>query len=102
MQQSVLPVGKIAQVKKTTFDAATLHEQPKLAAESGMVDDGSGKKEIFRVENMELVPVPESLHGKFFAGDCFVINYSYLVGSAEHNILYYWLVSNEIINLYTN
>jgi len=88
-------VGKIAQVKKTTFDAATLHEQPKLAAESGMVDDGSGKKEIFRVENMELVPVPESLHGKFFAGDCFVINYSYLVGSAEHNILYYWLGSTS-------
>jgi hypothetical protein len=34
-----------------------LHEQPQLAAESGMVDDGKGAKEIFRVDKFDLLQV---------------------------------------------
>ena len=34
-----------------------MHEQPQMAAESGMVDDGKGAKEIFRVDNFDLLQV---------------------------------------------
>ncbi len=45
------------QTVQTKFDAKVLHEQPQLAAESGMVDDGKGAKEIFRVDRFDLLQV---------------------------------------------
>jgi hypothetical protein len=39
-----------------------LHEQPQLAAESGMVDDGKGAKEIFRVDKFDLLQVTIKKH----------------------------------------
>lgn len=85
-------VGRIAKVTQTKFDPSTLHENPKAAAKAGMVDDGSGTKEVYRIINKELSPVPHIDHGKFYAGDCYVINYGYKAGGTEQNIIYYWLV----------
>jgi len=31
---------------QTKFDATTLHNNPEVAKETGMVDDGSGKKKV--------------------------------------------------------
>ena len=45
------------QTVQTKFDAKLLHEHPQLAAESGMVDDGKGAKEIFRVDKFDLLQV---------------------------------------------
>ena len=52
-------------------------DNPKVSASTGMVDDGTGVKEVFRVEMFDLVEVPEEQHGVFFAGDCYVILYAY-------------------------
>ena len=84
----------MAKVVHTDFDAALLHEKPHLAADTGMVDDGSGKKEIFRVLDFDLVAVPTEDYGKFYAGDCYIIVYTYSVGGSERNIIYYWLVTS--------
>ena len=81
-----------AQTVQTKFDASTLHDQPKLAADSGMVDDGTGAKEIFRVDNFDLVQVPDADHGKFYSGDCYVILYAYNTGTQDRFIIYFWLV----------
>lgn len=88
-------VGRIAKVEKKLFDASTLHDQPKLAAETGMVDDGSGTKETYRIVDFKLSPVPPKECGKFFAGDCYIINYTYTAGGSERNIIYYWLGSTS-------
>ena len=53
----------MAKVVQTKFDAQTLHEQPAVAAESRMVDDGQGAKEVFRVDNFDLLQVREDLVG---------------------------------------
>ena len=47
--------------------------------------------QIWRIENLELVPVSESLHGSFFTGDAYVI-----LSTVEHRNcfsyhLHYWL-----------
>ena len=42
-----------------------------------MVDDGTGVKEVFRVEMFDLVTISEDNHGIFFSGDCYVILYAY-------------------------
>ena len=56
-----------------------------------MVDDGSGVKEVYRVEMFDLVSIPEDMHGVFFSGDCYVILYAYNDGKTDRYIIYYWL-----------
>ena len=85
-------VGRgIAKTVQTKFDAKTLHENPKVAANTGMVDDGSGVKEVYRVEMFDLVSIPEDMHGLFFSGDCYVVLYAYNDGKTDKYIIYYWL-----------
>ena len=85
-------VGKgIARTVQTRFDAQTLHDNPRIAATNGMVDDGTGVKEVFRVEMFDLISVPEENHGTFFAGDCYVILYAYHDGKKDNYIIYYWI-----------
>ena len=38
----------VAKTVQTKFDAATLHSNQAVAANTGMVDDGTGVKEVFR------------------------------------------------------
>lgn len=82
---------KIATTVQTKFDATTLHSKPELAAKTQMVDDGKGQKEVWRVKNFDLIPVPENQYGEFFMGDCYIVLYAYLEGTKEHYILYYWI-----------
>lgn len=42
--------NSIAKIKKVPFDAATLHGSAAMAAQHGMVDDGSGEKQVGRPE----------------------------------------------------
>jgi hypothetical protein len=96
--------GRIARTHSVTqkFDAMTMHEQTAVAAQMQMIDDGTtGKKLVWRVEEMALVPVPEESHGIFYDGDAYVVQYSYSPPgtNAERHILYFWLVtcSNKLI-----
>ncbi|XP_076846634.1 scinderin like a [Brachyhypopomus gauderio] len=83
-------MGQIAKVEQIPFDAATLHSNKVMAAQHGMVDDGSGKVQVWRVEGGDKVPVDPSTHGHFYGGDCYLILYSYHQGSREHHIIYTW------------
>ena len=60
-----------------------------------MVDDGSGVKEVFRVEMFDLVSIAEEDHGIFYSGDCYVILYAYHDGRTDRYIIYYWLGGNS-------
>ncbi|PAA62739.1 hypothetical protein BOX15_Mlig017793g1, partial [Macrostomum lignano] len=84
--------NRIAKTVQTQFDASTMHQSPKLAAQTRMVDDGSGKVQIWRIENMELVPQDRVLYGQFYGGDSYVIQYTYSVKEAggERYIVYFW------------
>ena len=64
-----------------------MHDNPKIAANNGMVDDGSGVKEVFRVEMFDLISVPEEDHGVFFSGDCYVILYAYDDGKKDNYLI---------------
>uniref|UniRef100_W5KH82 Macrophage-capping protein n=1 Tax=Astyanax mexicanus TaxID=7994 RepID=W5KH82_ASTMX len=68
-------IGKIAQVKQIPFDASTLHSNNTMAAQHNMVDDGSGKVQIWRVEG---------------GAHCYLILYSYKLGGREQHIIYTW------------
>lgn len=82
--------NKVAKIDKIKFDVKSLHQTPKFAAEQGMVDDGSGKVEVWRVEGNKLVDVKKDDYGSFFAGDCYVILYTYRPKSRDEYFIYFW------------
>lgn len=47
--------------------------------------------QIWRIENLELVPLPESLHGNFYTGDAYVILYTVKQRDSCFYHLHYWL-----------
>uniref|UniRef100_A0A8C4TD54 Scinderin like b n=1 Tax=Erpetoichthys calabaricus TaxID=27687 RepID=A0A8C4TD54_ERPCA len=83
-------MNKIAKIKQVPFDASTLHSNHCMAAQHGMVDDGSGKVEIWRVEGGDKVHIEPSSYGQFYGGDCYLILYSYKTGGREQHIIYTW------------
>ncbi|XP_048808688.1 villin-1 isoform X1 [Lagopus muta] len=83
-------VGKVAKVEQVKFDATTMHAKPEVAAQQKMVDDGSGEAEVWRVENGELAPVEKRWLGHFYGGDCYLVLYTYYVGSKVNRIIYIW------------
>ncbi|XP_011484438.3 gelsolin [Oryzias latipes] len=83
-------IGRIAKVEQVPFDASMLHSNKAMAAQHGMVDDGKGKVQIWRVENGEKVPVDPASYGLFYGGDCYLILYSYRQGARERHLIYTW------------
>ena len=88
----------LAKIASSQFDAASMHAQPQFAAATQMPDDGSGKKEIYRIEQFKMVPYPESMHGIFFAGDSFVIQYTYNDQQTSYTLIYFWLGHHSSID----
>lgn len=62
----------------------------------------AGKKaglQIWRIEKMELVPVPERLHGSFYVGDAYLVLRTVKQKSACFYDLHFWL--GELKNIYS-
>ncbi|XP_049639026.1 advillin [Suncus etruscus] len=83
-------IGKIATVFQNKFDVTLLHAKPEVAAQERMVDNGSGQVEVWRIENLELVPVERKWYGFFYGGDCYLVLYTYKVNGKLNYILYIW------------
>ncbi|XP_055505049.1 advillin [Leucoraja erinacea] len=83
-------VGKIAKVEQTKFNVTELHARPELAAQQRMVDDASGKVEVWRIEENELAPVAPRTYGQFYGGDCYLVLYTYMKNGRPAYILYMW------------
>lgn len=86
----VYTIGSIAKVEQVPFDVSSLHKCPAMAAQHGMPDDGSGKVQIWRIEDRDKKPVPPSSYGQFYAGDCYIICYTCKGTKGEQYIIYYW------------
>ena len=86
-----------APTEQAKFDASVLHKELKPNNSNGILDDGLGQKEIYRVDNFDLKKIPIEDHGKFYSGDCYVILYTYLKESKKQYIVYFWLVSKPSI-----
>ena len=55
------------------------------------VDDGEGRTEMYRIEDFKKVPVSDDMFGQFFAGDSYIIKYTYEQRGKEYVLLYFWL-----------
>nr|XP_051685192.1 villin-like protein isoform X7 [Oryctolagus cuniculus] len=79
--------GAAVQVK---LDSGRLHSQPELAAQLRMVDDASGKVEVWCLQDSRRQPVDSKHHGRLCAGNCYLILYTYERLGVVHYILYLW------------
>lgn len=65
--------------KSFQVDVAALIQGATAEATRQMsIDDGSGSVKVWRVEDFKLVDWPEDKYGHFYAGDSYVIKYSYV------------------------
>lgn len=48
--------------------------------------------QVWRIENLELVPVEPQWHGFFYGGDCYLVLYTYEGHGKPRHILYIWQV----------
>ena len=67
--------GNIAKTQQKAVDVKGLHARGQRERQA-MVDDGSGKLEIWRVENFDIVPVPKDQYGQFYNGDSYLLLYT--------------------------
>ncbi|CAJ1051747.1 advillin [Xyrichtys novacula] len=82
--------GKVAHFTQEKFDSSLMHVMPEVAAQERMVDNGTGQVEVWRIENIELVPVDPEMYGYFYGGDCYLILYTYQVNNRKCYLLYMW------------
>ncbi|KAI4893361.1 hypothetical protein NFI96_023749, partial [Prochilodus magdalenae] len=56
--------------------------------------ENAGKRtglQIWRIEHMEMVPVPENLHGSFYVGDAYIVLHTILQRNSGSYGLHFWL-----------
>ncbi|RVE68790.1 hypothetical protein OJAV_G00094950 [Oryzias javanicus] len=82
--------NKIAKIKKVPFDVTKLHQSESMAAQYGMVDQGDGEKQIWRIEGSDKVLVNPETFGQFYGGDSYLIQYQYQHGSRAGHMIYVW------------
>lgn len=82
--------NKIAKIKRVPFDASTLHKSAAMAAQHQLIDDGTGEKQIWRVEGNTKVPVDQTTYGQFYGGDSYLILYNYQHCGKMGQIIYMW------------
>ncbi|XP_036049091.1 villin-like protein [Onychomys torridus] len=79
--------NKLMQAKP---DIGKLHTQPELAAQLRMVDDGSGKVEVWCIQDLQRQPVDPKHHGQLCSGNCYLALYTYQTLGRVRYILYLW------------
>ena len=89
-KQQSLTILLLFSAPKEKFDVSSMRQQGKRE-EQALVDDGSGKVEIWRIEDFEMAAQEQSLYGQFFGGDSYVILYTYIVNGKENYLIYFWL-----------
>lgn len=60
--------NSIAKIEKVAFDAATLHDSTAMAAQHGMVDDGTGEKQVRGQEGLKLLQIVALLYRSLYFG----------------------------------
>ncbi|KAF3827011.1 hypothetical protein GH733_002497 [Mirounga leonina] len=71
-------------------DVGKLHSQPELAAQLRMVDDASGKVEVWCIQDLRRQPVDPKHHGQLYAGSCYLVLYTYQKMGRVQYLLYLW------------
>jgi hypothetical protein len=76
------------EAKKQGPNTSALYQRQQQAKEEMAALDG--EIEIWRIQDFKKVPLEKNLYGQFWAGDSFIILYTYKVGTKTAWIIYFW------------
>ena len=82
---------KVERIAKTSYDKinfSSIHNNNILSSQTQLIDNGKGKKEVYRVKNFDIELLDEKDHGKFYSGDCYIIVYT---NALNKIMIYYWI-----------
>ncbi|XP_006869215.1 PREDICTED: villin-like protein [Chrysochloris asiatica] len=79
--------GKVMQIK---LDVGQLHSRPELAAQLRMVDNGSGKVEVWCIQDLRRQPMDPKHHGQLYGDTCYLVLYTYQKLGRVQYVLYLW------------
>jgi hypothetical protein len=66
-----------------------------IDAFSASVDTSNGETAVWRIEGFEKVAIEASKVGQFYAGDSYLVRYSYQAHGKTHYLIYFWLGSQS-------
>lgn len=79
------------------FDAITLIQRPKLAAQTQLIDDGSGELKVYRIDFEDITEIPKRFGTVLYSGNCYIIHYQLMTtggnlsaGNTIKNLIYLW------------
>merc|ERR1719482_2600779 len=70
--------------------AAMANTSVSAPAASPIFGDGSGTTEVWRIEDSEPVAMEAEKAGHFYAGDSYVVKHTYMEGTKEAYVIYFW------------
>jgi len=88
-------VAKAGSVKSAEGLLDELSAKRQAQEQEAEVDAGDGTIDCYRIEDFKPVKVDESLEGNFYAGDSYIVSYTYKKNGKEMYMLYYWLGSQS-------
>ncbi|KAK5584851.1 hypothetical protein RB653_006469 [Dictyostelium firmibasis] len=97
MQQVPVGLNTATAKKQEKISVDTMHK-PKAEKEEVMIDDGSGKLTIWRVEEFQKVQLDPSTYGQFYSGDSYLVLYTYFFKNKDNYLIYFWQGKNSSIN----
>lgn len=78
-------------------------QRPNLAAESQLIDDGTGDLTIYRVNsNGDIAEIPKRKNVALFSADCYLIHYIVTVRKFLQTIAFYSFISLAHCNIVHN
>ncbi|XP_027624270.1 villin-like protein isoform X1 [Tupaia chinensis] len=83
-------LGGLGKLTRAKPDVGKLHSQPELAAQLRMVDDGSGKVEVWCIQDSCRQPVEPKHYGQLCANNCYLVLYTYQWLGRVQSLLYLW------------
>ncbi|XP_067623216.1 villin-like protein quail [Eurosta solidaginis] len=78
VSESITPIKPTSTVFKR-FDALTLSQRPKMAADTQLVDDGSGERKIYQVTKDQVIEKPAAKTVIFLTNHCYVVEYTVML-----------------------
>ena len=79
-------------MRRSISDGSLRRRDPALELARKLTDEAAqGQTTVWRIENFQEVEVPKERHGQFYAGDSYIIKYTYIDNHRERTMLYFWL-----------
>lgn len=99
IQMQQIAVGKnVAKVAQgDAVDVIALFNK-RTERQEVLIDDGKGKKKIWRIVDFKKVAVDPTEYGQFYAGDSYIILYTYPVRNKEAHMIFFWQGTSSSIN----